>query len=154
MTAFYEYPAGSGNYLTVPTALSAISGGYRIKLSPSQYLDIPAGFDIKTDKGYVRPQDLADYQEVHVLIEQSDSEQSFTPLGKDAVDLEVTSTKRLLVLSVEAIAGSRLNLMLSDGSESTTAQTEPLVCECALIREQVEEGCGQEYILPFEVSED
>ncbi len=149
-TPYFEYPAGSGIYLTFPSNLPTITGGYRIHLAPNKYLDIPSGFDIETNKGFVRPENLiADDAAVKVIGNEISS--SFTPLEKDAVSLLTSSVELFKVLDVEETPETRLHLTLSEGSPETVAQTEPLSCACVLLKDQ---SCGLNYILPFSVVEE
>lgn len=110
MTDTYEYPIGSGNYISAPpNPLEVITSGTRLFLSGGSILDIPAGSSLLTEDGFLPEDELVG----RLLVSKvGNYYSSFTPFAIYAppVSLELMQVKAYKIISSEPINNSKIKL--------------------------------------------
>lgn len=141
----FEYPAGSGKLRTVPPQIFVpILSGFRITLPNNEWVDLPDGLDIYTDRGFVPVFELEEEPTFLVLDEATYSHQAnFIPSYVGQVTYSLLQQRRALVLGLDPITHSTAQLSFSYGT-FLTRTTPAIAFTCALAKDP----CGIEYIIP------
>lgn len=151
MADIYEYPIGSGNYISYPPAvLTNIASGTRLFLSGGSILDIPTGSSVLTLEGFAPLDEIVGKT---IVVNSTSYTNSFKPLAgyAPAQSLSITQEKSYTVLSTEPITSAEISLSQVSTEPVTRASVEEDEYICVLL---AADNCGEKFIISVEIAWD
>lgn len=134
-TGSYEYPIGSGNYISQPPgAVESVSSGYRIGLAQNKAFDIPSGYDVWTTDGFVSIDSLlgkiAEVNEMRFVWD-------FTALKVYATEeaLSTMQSRQYIVLRIDEITENTAKLALPNNPSTRVTPTFNYTCVGVLLND-------------------